>query len=246
MKSSIVELVHVKPTIKKALLCFSQEEVSSKRQLGDTKHFCPVVLKERGTLRPCLDEFTAKYKEKVYYLSSTEAQDKFIQNPEIYTSNTEQLKVWLELRICDHVMSFWMYHLYNTSTLHVCCQPPALRVFMLGVRGSGKTTHGKWLAKQLGVFHIQFRERLQEMILRKTQKPVSYADDPELPGEPLENLKVLLEAQAQSTVPLPDPEDKPGNEEIVSVDADVKVRGAVRARIGFLFYCINLLANDFI
>nr|XP_055042295.1 adenylate kinase 9 isoform X3 [Misgurnus anguillicaudatus] len=170
----------------------SEEEVTFKRQLGDTKHFCPVVLKERGTLHPCLDEFTAKYREKVYYLSSTEAQDKFIQNPELYTSNVEQLK------------------------------PPALRVFMLGVRGSGKTTHGKWLAKQLGVFYIQFRERLQEMILRKTQKHVSYADDPDLPEEPPEDLKVLLEAQTQSTVPLPDPGDKPGHEEIASDDADVK------------------------
>lgn len=94
---------------------------------------------------------------------------------------------------------------------------------MLGVRGSGKTTHGKWLAKQLGVFHIQFRERLQELILRKTKKRVSYADDSEPPEEPPEELKILLEAQ--STVSPPDLEDKPGHDEITSDEADIKVRG---------------------
>ncbi|KAI7799765.1 adenylate kinase 9 [Triplophysa rosa] len=168
----------------------SEVELTLKRQLGDTKHFCPVVLKERGTLCPCLDEHAAKYREKVYYFSSTEAQDKFIQNPELYTSNTELLK------------------------------PPALRVFMLGVRGSGKTTHGKWLAKQLGVFHIQFRERLQELILRKTKTRVSYADDSEPPEERQEEIKTLLETQ--STVSPPDPEDKPGHDEIASDEADIK------------------------
>ncbi|KAA0708502.1 Adenylate kinase 9 [Triplophysa tibetana] len=166
----------------------SEVELTLKRQLGDTKHFCPVVLKERGTLCPCLDEHAAKYREKVYYFSSTEKQDKFIQNPELYTSNTELPK------------------------------PPALRVFMLGVRGSGKTTHGKWLASQLGVFHIQFRERLQELILQKTKTRVSHTDDSEPPEEPPEELKTLMEAQ--STVSPPDPEDKPGHE-IASDEAHI-------------------------
>ncbi|KAG1963767.1 adenylate kinase 9 [Pimephales promelas] len=162
----------------------SEEEVSFKRQLGDTKHFCPVVLKERGTLQPCLDEYAAKYRDKVYYFSSTEAQEKFLKNPELYISNTQPLK------------------------------PPALRVFMLGVRGSGKTTHGKWLAEQLGVFHIQFRERLQELILRKIQKRVSYADDSEPPEEPPEELQGLLEAQrAESPT---DQEDQTSHQDTAS------------------------------
>ncbi|KAK7133640.1 hypothetical protein R3I94_015495 [Phoxinus phoxinus] len=171
----------------------SEEEVSFKRQLGDTKHFCPVVLKERGTLQPCLDEYAAKYRDKVYYFSSTEAQEKFLQNPELYISSTQPLK------------------------------PPALRVFMLGVRGSGKTTHGKWLAEQLGVFHIQFRERLQELILRKTQKHVSYADDSEPPEEPPEELQGLLEAQAQG----PDQEEKTSHEYTASDNPDTNEEPAL-------------------
>ncbi len=95
---------------------------------------------------------------------------------------------------------------------------------MLGVRGSGKTTHGKWLAEQLGVFHIQFREWLQELILRKTQKHVSYADDTETPEEPPEELQSLLEAQGQSTVPPPGQDDVPSHEDTPSDNPDTKVK----------------------
>ncbi|XP_059368551.1 adenylate kinase 9 [Carassius carassius] len=175
----------------------SEEDASFKRHLGDAKHFCPVVLKESGVLQPCLDEYAAKYRDKVYYFSSTEAQEKFLQNPELYISNTQLLK------------------------------PPALRVFLLGVRGSGKTTHGKWLAEQLGVFHIQFRERLQELILRKTQKHVAYADDTEPPEEPPEELQGLLEAQGQSTVSPPDQDDKPDHEDTASDNPDTKEEQAL-------------------
>ncbi|TRY98900.1 hypothetical protein DNTS_026558 [Danionella cerebrum] len=146
----------------------AQEEVGFKKHLGDTKHFCPVILKKRGSLQPCLDDFPAKYRGKVYYFSSAEARENFVENPEIYVSTTRLL------------------------------QPPAMRIFVLGVRGSGKTTHGKWLAEQLGVFHIQFRERLQELIVRKTQRRVSPADDTEPPEEPSEELQGLLHAQIQS------------------------------------------------
>lgn len=51
-------------------------------------------------------------------------------------------------------------------------QPPAVRFLLLGPKGAGKTTHGKSLARKLGLFHIQFRERLQELIIAKTKKKV--------------------------------------------------------------------------
>ncbi|XP_685909.5 adenylate kinase 9 isoform X1 [Danio rerio] len=175
------------------------EEFNFKRQLGDTKHFCPVVLKEKGLLQPCLDEYAAKYRDKVYYFSSKEALEKFLQNPELYISNKELLK------------------------------PPALRVSMLGVRGSGKTTHGKWLAQQLGIFHIQFRERLQELIQRKTQKRVSPADDSEPPEEPPEELQSLLKAQAriQSAESPTDQDNTTSLEETASGSPDAKEEEAL-------------------
>jgi adenylate/nucleoside-diphosphate kinase len=43
---------------------------------------------------------------------------------------------------------------------------------ILGPKGAGKTLHGRNLARKLGLFHIQFRERLQELIIAKTKKKI--------------------------------------------------------------------------
>ncbi|XP_048858202.1 adenylate kinase 9 isoform X2 [Brienomyrus brachyistius] len=133
---------------------------SPKRIMGDTLHFCPVVLKERGTLFPCADDYAVKYREKTYYFSSTDAKDKFLQSPELYVSQHHRL------------------------------QAPALRIFLLGVRGSGKTSQTKWLAKRLNIFHIQFRERLQELLVGKTVERVPYADEMEPADEWVADLEL--------------------------------------------------------
>lgn len=99
-------------------------------------------------------------------------------------------------------------------------KPPALRIFLLGVRGSGKTTHGHWLAEQLGLFHFQFRERLQELILAKTQTRVLYADEVEAPEEPPEELKSLLQAQTRSPSSPVEPEDELSPNEILTDNKD--------------------------
>ena len=41
---------------------------------------------------------------------------------------------------------------------------------MLGPRGAGKTTQARKLADRLNIFHVKFRERLQELIFGKTKK----------------------------------------------------------------------------
>uniref|UniRef100_A0A8C5I2P8 Uncharacterized protein n=1 Tax=Gouania willdenowi TaxID=441366 RepID=A0A8C5I2P8_GOUWI len=130
---------------------FSAEEeevdTTAQRTLGDTQHFCPVALQTHNVLWPCGDQIAAKYREKIYYFSSQEAKDLFLQNPAKFVSQTVPLK------------------------------PPALRIFMLGTRGSGKTTQGAWLAQQLGLFHIQFREQLQMLIMAKTKRQVPKTDE---------------------------------------------------------------------
>ncbi|XP_019911836.2 adenylate kinase 9 isoform X2 [Esox lucius] len=146
----------------------TEEETGFRRGLGDTQHFCPIALKDNGVLIPCLDDYAARYREKTYYFSSTEARDRFLLSPEEYVSHTQLLQV------------------------------PAPRIFMLGVRGSGKTEHGKWLAGQLGVFHIQYRELLQERLLPKTQARVPYTDEVEPPEEPPVDLDTLLLQTQQS------------------------------------------------
>ena len=67
-----------------------------------------------------------------------------------------------------------------------------MRFFFFGARGSGKTTHGEWLAKQLGIFHIQFREQLQMLIIAKTKKKVRRSDELDYSGEAPETLEILI------------------------------------------------------
>ncbi|XP_054876008.1 adenylate kinase 9 [Poeciliopsis prolifica] len=122
-------------------------EPTSKRLLGDTKHFCPITFKNNNVLWPMTDRISAKYRERTYYFSTTEARESFIEEPDQFVTQGELLK------------------------------PPALRIFMLGARGSGKTTNGEWLAKKLRLFHIQFREELQMKIMAKTNQPVPSSDE---------------------------------------------------------------------
>lgn len=51
-------------------------------------------------------------------------------------------------------------------------QTPPTRLLILGPKGSGKSLHARQLARKLGLFHIQFRERLQELIIAKTKKKI--------------------------------------------------------------------------
>ncbi|KAL6095965.1 ak9 [Pungitius sinensis] len=140
-----------------------QGDSTFKRLLGDTHHFCPVALKNHNVLWPCTDEIAAKYREKTFYFSSIEARDSFLQNPVQFVAQTEPLK------------------------------PPALRIFLLGTRGSGKTANGEWLARQLGIFHIQFREQLQTLIVAKTNKRVPYTGELDSSLGSPEDLEALIE-----------------------------------------------------
>ncbi|NWS97680.1 KAD9 kinase, partial [Mionectes macconnelli] len=130
-----------------------------KRHMGDTKHFCPVSLKEHFVLHPGLQEHAAKYKENIYYFSTSEYRDKFLKNPEEYVAHNEPI------------------------------QAPPLRVCLLGTHGAGKTTCARRIADKLGIFHIQFEEYLQELILPKTRKKVG----PQFDEEDDNKMPILLE-----------------------------------------------------
>ncbi|XP_039454978.1 adenylate kinase 9 isoform X1 [Oreochromis aureus] len=156
----------------------NEGDTTTNRFLGDTQHFCPVVLKDHNVLRLCTDEIAAKYREKTYYFSSLEARESFLQNPDQFVAHTEPLK------------------------------PPALRIFLLGSGGSGKTTNGKWLAQQLGLFHIQFREQLQMLIMAKTKMRIPDADELVLLQDDSEDLDAkIMEARAEDEKEPEDPYD---------------------------------------
>ncbi|CAL8318129.1 unnamed protein product [Merluccius merluccius] len=175
----------------------NQEDTTSKRLFGDTLHFCPVALKDRHILWPGTDDLAAKYREKTYYFSSSEARERFLNHPQEFVAKTGPLK------------------------------PPALRVLLLGTRGSGKTTHGRWLAQQLGVFHIQFRERLQELILAKTQSRVVRTDEVEPPEEePPEDLKALMKESRAG--------GEPGGEALPEKESEVSLHRIIELSVNVL------------
>ena len=74
---------------------FQEEDPNrnKKKPLGDTNHYCPVALKETNVLYPGNPEVAAKYREKVYYLSSTEAREKFLADPEDFLPKNSSAKV---------------------------------------------------------------------------------------------------------------------------------------------------------
>ncbi|XP_032861593.2 adenylate kinase 9 isoform X3 [Tyto alba] len=137
-----------------------ENTMEKKRHLGDTKHFCPVSLKENFVLHPGIYEHAAKYQEKIYYFSSSEYRDKFLKNPEEYVAHNEPI------------------------------QAPPLRLCLLGTHGAGKTTCARQIAEKLGIFHIQFEEYLQELILPKTKEKVGSHFDKE-PEEDYSKIQIL-------------------------------------------------------
>ncbi|XP_032877861.1 adenylate kinase 9 [Amblyraja radiata] len=124
--------------------------IKKNRQLGESKHYCPVTLKEKSVLLPGDQECAAKYQERYYYFSNSDARDTFLKSPEDYINTKEPLKA------------------------------PPLRLFIFGAKGSGKTIHSRWLADKLDIFHIQFTELLQEHMISKTKKKLGPEYDDEL------------------------------------------------------------------
>lgn len=78
----------------------SQEEGdpnrNKKKPLGDLNHFCPVALLEKNVLWPGNPECSAKYREKVYYLSNDDNRTKFLENPSLYLNKEKPPQVRIE------------------------------------------------------------------------------------------------------------------------------------------------------
>ena len=64
-----------------------------KRNLGESRHFCPVTLLERNVLWPGDHEIGARYREKIYLFSNAENKTKFLENPEKYAPSSAPLTV---------------------------------------------------------------------------------------------------------------------------------------------------------
>lgn len=68
--------------------------IRDKRKVfGDTSHYCPVMLKDKNVLWPGIAECAAKYRERTYFFSSTEARATFLANPASYLPIDRPLEV---------------------------------------------------------------------------------------------------------------------------------------------------------
>ncbi|NWH78522.1 KAD9 kinase, partial [Piaya cayana] len=165
----------------------------NKRHMGDTKHFCPVSLKENFVLYPGDTELTAKYREKIYYFSTSDYRDKFLENPEEYVAHNEPI------------------------------QAPPLRVCLLGTHGSGKTTCARQIADKLGIFHIQFEEYLQELILPKTKKKIGPHFDEE-PEEDENKMPILSQELEDLSQTMTETETKKSKQEVELTDEEKAIK----------------------
>ncbi|KAM6354917.1 adenylate kinase 9 [Podargus strigoides] len=164
-----------------------------KRHMGDTKHFCPVSLKENFVLYPGLYEHAAKYREKIYYFSTSEYRDKFLKNPEEYVAHDEPI------------------------------QAPPLRVCLLGTHGAGKTTSARQIADKLGIFHIQFEEYLQELLLPKTKEKVGPHFDKE-PEEDDDKMTILSQELEDFSQIMTKTETKKSKQEMELTDEEEAIK----------------------
>ncbi|XP_031467148.1 adenylate kinase 9 isoform X4 [Phasianus colchicus] len=162
-----------------------------KRQMGDTKHFCPVSLKEDYVLYPGLSEHAAKYRENIYYFSNLEYREEFLKNPEEYVAHNEPI------------------------------QAPPLRVCLLGTHGAGKTACARWLADKFGIFHIQFKEYLQELLLPKTKEKIGLDFDEE-PEE--DDYKIQLQELQDLPQTTTKTEDDESNQEVELTDEEEAIK----------------------
>ena len=60
---------------------------------GVSKHYCPVALKDLEVLWPGNADHASKYRDRLYYLYSEEAKEKFEHNVENYASFETSTKV---------------------------------------------------------------------------------------------------------------------------------------------------------
>ncbi|XP_037085595.1 adenylate kinase 9-like [Pollicipes pollicipes] len=105
-----------------------------KRLYGETGKFCPVVYSQFGVAQPGRRDFAVGYRGQLYLTSSQEAMDALVAEPERYIPRD------------------------------ACPAPPPLRLVLLGAYGSGKSGRAQHLAESCGVFCIDYRERLQELM----------------------------------------------------------------------------------
>ncbi|KAF5303331.1 hypothetical protein FQA39_LY10070 [Lamprigera yunnana] len=105
------------------------------RRFGDTYIYCPVAFHDHYVLWKGKNEFTVKFDDKVYLLSSNEAMNNFIDLPQHYLLGNKP------------PISF-----------------PPPRICVVGPYGCGKATVAKSLSHNLGVYNFKYEDFLKGCI----------------------------------------------------------------------------------
>eukprot|EP01135_Chromosphaera_perkinsii_P003290 Nk52_evm65s239 gene=Nk52_evmTU65s239 len=102
-------------------------------QWGDVGQFCPIKLKQ-GFLFPGVERNAVEFMNRVYLLSTDEAEETFTENPSNFVKGTEMAKV------------------------------PALKGCLIGGSGSGKSTQAKIVAEKYDCDHILYKDFLKSLL----------------------------------------------------------------------------------
>ncbi|XP_060800387.1 adenylate kinase 9-like [Amyelois transitella] len=111
--------------------------------LGETNIYCPITYHKYHILWEGKMEFSIKCDNKTNYFSKEECLNEF-QN------------------------DVTRYQFYNFPFKHL----PALKICVIGCIGSGKTTISKYIAKELGLLHLNFSEVINNYLMPRHIKKV--------------------------------------------------------------------------
>ena len=87
---------------------------------GNSSIFCPVALHDLNVLWPGNQDFACRYRERLYYLSTTEAKDKFTTNPNLYLACNHPLRVCIYFQVL-YLVFLYCYFYINTTVRYVGC-----------------------------------------------------------------------------------------------------------------------------
>lgn len=132
--------------VKKSIM--SQTIVKDNRRLGDTSDYCPVVLSKYNVLWKGREDYSAVFIDKIYLLSSERALEEFVDNP--YNFSIPLIKPPMAI--------------------------PPLRISVVGLPGSGKTTLSNALSREYGLFHVDYVECLEKYMIDRGMKAFTLKD----------------------------------------------------------------------
>ncbi|XP_076242300.1 adenylate kinase 9-like [Calliopsis andreniformis] len=132
------------------------------RRFGDTNCYCPVALLHYNIFWRGKEDFSAIFMNKIYLLSSAQALEQFISNPQ---------KLNLPFR-------------------KPLSRIPSLHISILGPLGSGKTTLADAISREYGVAHVDFYDSQTQYMNNRGMLPVTRRSSLILPADLAEEVEL--------------------------------------------------------